>query len=104
MPRLDGSAADDAVVELWEQGFGGWESRLSAHAAGPSRLRAVHLEVGTRDSYGWIVAGTVYLYGLMQERGLPVELSTHTGAHGLPVGRVATSIAPFFRAQLRFEP
>lgn len=103
VPRLDGSAADAAVVALWEQGFGGWEARLASYAAGPARLRAVHLEVGTRDAYGWIVAGTVYLYGLMQEQGLAVELATHRGGHGLPVAEVTASIAPFFRAQLRTE-
>jgi hypothetical protein len=104
VPRLDGSVEDEAVVALWEQGFGGWEPRLAAYAGRTSRLRGIHLEVGTRDGYGWILAGTLYLYGLMQEQGLPVELTTHRGGHGLPVAQVTASIAPFFRAQLRFQP
>jgi S-formylglutathione hydrolase FrmB len=96
IPAMDGSAADQAVVDAWESGFGAFDAKIAAYSAKPDRLTAARFEYGRYDGYGWIVSGTVALEAALRAAGVPTEIGAWDCGHTVSKGMVDQGFVPFF--------
>ncbi len=101
IPKLDGSAEDEAIVDEWQKGFGSVDARLAAYAARPAKLKLVSLAYGNRDGYGWIIRGTRFIADRMEKAGIPVEIREYKAGHLVTDAMIAESYVPFLGALFR---
>jgi hypothetical protein len=93
---------DDAVWKQWEAGFGGIPEKLATYAANLKQLRAITVDYGTLDEYGWIPVGCKYFATLANKAGIKVTEATFEGDHqGQLDSRIAGFMIPFFAANLQ---
>jgi S-formylglutathione hydrolase FrmB len=89
-------AADPAVWERWEAGYGGLAANVDENRQQWLALRGIVIDVGTRDQYEWIPPGAEYLHEQLDRAGVENRLELYDGGHG-PVGPRAEAIMlPFF--------
>ncbi len=81
IPVFDGSKEDNAVVEKWENGYGGLESKINAYISLPTQLKAIHIEYSPQDYYPWIPPACQYFSSLLEENGIANELVEFSGGH-----------------------
>ncbi len=101
-PLFDGSPEDNALVNSWESGFGGWVGRVDSYLAGAGRLTAIGIEWGSNDFYRWILVGSAALVEYLSSRGIQVESEVFLGGHDIMLDRIADVIFPFFQQNLSF--
>lgn len=95
IPALDGSAADEEIVRLWEGGFGQADEKIAAYLAKPARLAAARFDYGEYDSYGWIPRGTVALEARMRSAGIPVGIASWKAGHAVAPDMILEGWVPF---------
>jgi hypothetical protein len=94
---------DPEVWAQWEAGFGGPAANVDASRENLLALRGIVIDVGLRDEYAWIPAGSEYFHEQLDRAGVPNRLETFDGGHG-PVGpRAAEVMFPFFAEVLDAE-
>ncbi len=103
IPAMDGSEADNAVIEQWKNGFGNLPEKLNAYLALGTPLRGIGLCYGTKDNYGWIPKGTAYFSSLLEGKGIAHTLYTFTGSHTQPTDGMTEHLLPFFNETLIYE-
>lgn len=103
IPTMDGSEADNAIVEQWESGFGNLPEKLDAYLALGTPLHGIGLCYGTKDNYTWIPKGTAYFSSLLDGKGIAHTLYTFDGSHTQPPDGVTEHLLPFFNETLVYE-
>lgn len=103
IPAMDGSEADNIIVEKWENGFGNLKEKLKAYLRQNKPLKGFGLCYSENDSYTWAVNGTLYLSELLAENGIEHELFTFDGNHMLPPNSMTENLLPFFNKYLVYE-
>jgi len=100
VPKLDGSAADNAVCADWNSGFGDWDARIAAYQAQPARLSALRIECGDSDKYRFIREGCAYIDTALTAAGIEHQSAVFSGGHRLTLSKLADDILPFMGANL----
>lgn len=100
IPTLDGSEADNLIVENWKDGFGNWPKKIEAYKALDVKLNAVSIICGKHDSYKFIRNGSSYVSSLLTENGIDNNLVILNSGHFYPVNYVVEYVLPFFNEHL----
>ncbi len=100
IPKMDGSAEDNAIIEKWKTGFGNFKEKMEAYIALGVPLRAIGFSYGTKDAYTWIPKGTQYFSDLLKANGIENELYVFGSGHMQPVKGVTKLLIPFFNGNL----
>ncbi len=103
IPTLDGSEADNAIVDQWLGGFGKIEEKIDTYLAQGTPLKAIGLSYGTKDTYAWIPKGTQYFSDYLTEKGIEHTLFVFEGFHEQPPNSAAEHLIPFFDENLKFQ-
>jgi S-formylglutathione hydrolase FrmB len=96
-PRLDGSAADAAIIADWQQGFGNAAEKAVAYAKQEAKLKAVSFVYGSNDAYPWIPRGTVYVADKMKEAGIPVTVTAFDSGHSISEEMITGDFIPYIQ-------
>ncbi len=102
-PAFSGTPEDNALIEKWNSGFGGWDKKVDDYLKQPKRLKALAIEWGTADYYKWIPKGSEWLAGYLQSRNIPVQAEKTTGGHDLYTYRMLNTVIPFFQKNLEYK-
>lgn len=100
IPAFDGSDADHEIVTLWDQGYGDLKGKVAAYQQLNQPLSGIRIEVGTYDSYGWLVEGCRYLDQLLTDEGIDHEFVEFDGTHVIPPTVAQSDLVAFFSAHL----
>jgi pimeloyl-ACP methyl ester carboxylesterase len=85
------------AMHRYDGGFGALEEKVAAYVAQPARLRAIALDYGRADRFGWIPEGTERLAALLGEAGIDCDVRPHRGSHiGSLRFRFEYELLPFF--------
>ena len=103
VPALDGTEADNVIIEKWKSGFADLEAKMQAYIALGKPLKAIGFSYGTSDGYSWIPKGTQYFSDLLKENGIENSLYTFKGGHSQPVNGIPELIVPLFSENLVSE-
>lgn len=57
MVTFDGSPADNILIQLWQDGFGGIEKKIANYQAKNHKLKGIRFEYTTEDPYDFITRG-----------------------------------------------
>jgi hypothetical protein len=80
--REDGAVVQDpATWAAWEAGFGGLPAKVDQYAGNLKALRAIGIDYGRQDEYGWIPPGCDYFAKMLDQAGIAVTVSTFDGGH-----------------------
>lgn len=104
IPAMDGSEADKPIVKNWESGFGSLKEKIDDYLALGIPLKAIAVEYGESDSYGWIPKGCVYFSKLLTERGIGHTLTGFKGGHIVPVTFPRENMVRFFGEAFQIGP
>lgn len=99
---LDGSAADNALLAKWIDGYANWDKKLNDYLAKSTPLHGIGISYGDSDSYGWIPEGCEYFIGLLKQNGIEPSVNAFKGGHMIPVNASKDILVPFFREHLTF--
>ena len=84
-----------ALLRRYENGFGGWNDKLSEYRARGQSLKAITLEYGGKEDFPWVRHGVEHVAGLMRAQSLPITLAVHSGGHESRLGRrLETAMLP----------
>lgn len=98
IPEFDGSASDDAIVDRWESGFGDLQEKIQAYIdlGDSNRLKAIHIEYGSDDSYPWIPKGSRYFSELLDSNDIANEIVEFSGGHTYSNPDTVSNYVAFF--------
>ncbi|MBN1646943.1 MAG: alpha/beta hydrolase [Spirochaetales bacterium] len=96
VPVFDGSAADNKLIAEWESGFGNIPEKIGICLQKEDKPGPIKIVVGKYDQYKWILNGSRYLAGKLEENGIPCALEIYTGGHNFNAGIIQEYFIPFF--------
>lgn len=99
-PEFNDTQEDNALINKWLIGYGSYEDRLNEYLAGDNRINRIMIAYGVNDIYRWIPRGSQWLYDIMDDLELDVDLYTHQGGHVFNSTVVGDSMLEFFRDNL----
>lgn len=95
---------DETVWARWESGFGNVDAEIEEYKDNLLALNRIGFDVGTYDSYAWIVSGNVYFDEALTSAGIPHQFLTYDGTHISQINqRLQEFLFPFFSEILVFE-
>lgn len=103
IPVFDGSEADNAIVEQWENGYGNLAGKVEAYTSLPTHLNAIHTEYGSNDRYAWIPVACQYFSSLLLDNGFPNDLVEFPAGHEFDRPDTIERFIAFFEANLESE-
>jgi enterochelin esterase-like enzyme len=81
----------------WEQGFGGWQTKVKQNRENLLRLRGIVIDYAEDDRLAWIPRGSAYLSQVLEANGISNTLLHYPGNHGDRWGeRLQRVMLPFF--------
>lgn len=95
VPTFDGTPKDNLVKELWQNGFGGIEKKISDYRAKNKKLKGMRFEYATNDNYAFIIQGTPFIESRLNAAGIPTSISVWPGAHEMTREMVEKGFVPF---------
>ncbi|MBH1940414.1 hypothetical protein I5677_05820 [Mobilitalea sibirica] len=103
IPKMDGTEADNAIIEKWETGFSNLEEKIDAYLEKKIPLKAIHVIYGTFDYYKWIPEGCENFSEILTKKGVEHTLTQLSAGHTIPSNFIRTYFVPYFTENLEFE-
>lgn len=103
IPKFSHTSEDDAIVAMWDNGYGNWSEKLDKYSEGDVFLRGIQINYGQDDTFTWIPNGCIYLSKILNEKGYENELNCFMGGHSVPFDAVKNYYIPFCDKYLEFE-
>ena len=103
--RKNGELVLDAdILKNFENGFGGFEEKITNHSEVFSALKTFVIDYGSNDEYTWIPEGCEYVSELLDQAGIAHELIMHSGTHMSQLNiQIRNSLLPVFSDNLTFD-
>ncbi len=105
--QLDGDQLKrlPAVWQRWQDGLGGWAEKIKQYHPNLARLHSIRIDYGLQDKIVWLRQGSDYVYGLLTQAGLPVQITRFEGGHNDRIEeRLLTVMLPYFTQALSASP
>lgn len=101
----DGKLIEDPeVMMLWENGAGGWKTKINTYSENLKKLRGIFIDFGIRDDNKFIPEGCLYLDELLKTANIDHKIEEYDGNHSDKLSeRMGKSMFPFFEERLKFE-